>query len=100
MAARWRKGDEHDRHELLSALFEKIHVKDGQIIGCTPRGDRVGRVRMLLNTAQDYLLTDEEIEAREDAMNTGYPQGEGPGAALRNVERRGRDLNSRWASDP
>jgi hypothetical protein len=38
LAARWRKGDEHDRHELLSALFEKIHVKDGRIMGCTPPG--------------------------------------------------------------
>jgi hypothetical protein len=91
LAARWRKGDEHDRHELLSALFEKIHVKDGQIIGCTPRGDRVGRVRTLLSTAWDYLLTDQEIEVREEAINTGNSPGDGPGAALSNVERRARD---------
>jgi hypothetical protein len=70
----------HDRHGLLSALFEKPHVHHGQIFGCTPRGDRVNRVRLLLGTALDYV--------------------DGPGAATRDVERRGRDLNSRWASNP
>ena len=83
LAARWRKGDEQDRHELLTALFEKLHVANGQIFGCTPRGDRVNRVQVLIGTAM------------------GEGDDDGPGAAtLRNVERRGRDLNSRWASDP
>jgi hypothetical protein len=67
LAARWKSGDERDRHELLSALFEKLHVEHGQIIGCTPRCDRVNRVRMLLNTARNYLDPD-AVEARDDAM--------------------------------
>jgi hypothetical protein len=71
------------RHELLSALFEKLHVKDRRIIGYTPRADRGNRVALLIGTALDY-------------------RDEGPGATRLNkrVERRGRDLNSRWASDP
>jgi hypothetical protein len=80
LAARWKSGDTRDRHELLSALFEKLHVKDCRIMGFTPRGDRVNRVRLLLGTALDYV--------------------EGPGASNGDVWRRGRDLNSRWASDP
>ena len=80
LAERWRAGDERERHELLSTLFEKLHVHHGRIFGCTPRADRVNRVHLLLGTALDYV--------------------DGPGAALRNVERRGRDSNSRWASDP
>jgi hypothetical protein len=82
LAARWKAGDTLDRHELLSALFEKLHVKDGRIIGCTPRGDRVNRVRLLLGTAMDYL---------DDSR--GLLDGDGPGAALsiRDVGRRGRD---------
>ena len=95
LAQRWRavdkngSHDDHDRHDLLSALFEKLHVRAGMvdgkieagIYGCTPRADRVNRVRLLLGTALDYA------------------SDKGPGAA-RNVERRGRDSNSRWASDP
>ena len=73
MAARWRSGDEADRYELLSALFEKLHVSNGQIFGCTPRGDLVNRLRLLLGQA------------------LGEGDDDGPGA-LPNVERRGRDF--------
>ncbi len=48
---------------------------DREIIGYTPRGDRANRVRLLLNTAWDYLSDPAEVEAREQAM------GDGPGAA-------------------
>lgn len=86
--------------ELLNALFEKLHVKDRQIMGYTPRGDRVGRVAILLGTARDYLDDSRGLLADPEAIL--YAEGEGPGAALsnRDVWRRGRDLNSRWASDP
>ena len=33
LAQRWRAGDDRDRHELLSTLFEKLHVHHGQIFG-------------------------------------------------------------------
>jgi hypothetical protein len=83
VAAKWKSADPAMRHELLGALFEKLHVKNRRIIGYTPRADRGNRVALLIGTALDY---------RDD----------GPGSARLNkrVERRGRDLNSRWASDP
>jgi DNA invertase Pin-like site-specific DNA recombinase len=84
VAAKWKSADPAMRHELLSALFEKLHVKNRRIIGYTPRADRGNRVALLIGTALDY-------------------RDEGPGAASLTsgrVERRGRDLNSRWASDP
>ena len=70
------------RHELLSALFEKLHVKDRQIVAYTPRADRGNRVALLIGTALDYLE-------------------EGPGVPqpIRRVGRRGRDLNSLGAND-
>jgi len=76
LAARWRKGDEQDRHELLSALFEKLHVANGQIFGCTPRGDRVNRVRLLLGTTLDYVAdSGGQLPEPEVVL---YAEGEGP----------------------
>jgi hypothetical protein len=66
-AAAWRAGDAGQRWQLLNALFEGLHVKDRRIIGYTPRSDRASRVRLLLNTAWDYLEPD-GVEARDDAM--------------------------------
>ncbi len=100
IAALWKSGDSRIRWELLSALFEKLHVTNRQIIGYTPRGDRVGRVALLLGTARDYLADSRGLLPDPEVVL--YAEGEGPGAApsTRDVWRRGRDLNSRWASDP
>jgi hypothetical protein len=38
--AKWKSADPAMHHELLSALFEKLHVKNRRIIGYTPRADR------------------------------------------------------------
>jgi len=38
----------------LSALFERIHVKDRKVIGYTPRIDRAKRVKVLIAAAFDY----------------------------------------------
>ncbi len=84
LAARWRKGDGQDRHELLSALFEKLHIANGQIFGCTPRGDRVNRVRLLVGTAIDHVADSRGQLADPEVVL--YAEGDGPGAA-RNVER-------------
>jgi len=83
VAAKWKSADSQTRWELLNALFEKLHVKDRRISGYTPRADRGNRVALLIGTALDY-------------------RDEGPGAARlnRRVERRGRDLYSRWPDDP
>jgi hypothetical protein len=84
VAAKWKSGDSQTRGELLNALFEKLHVKNPRIIGYTPLADRGNRVALVIGTALDYR--DEGLGAAR--LNSGR------------VERRGRDLNSRWASDP
>ena len=50
-------------------------------MGYTPRGDRAGRVALLLGTARDYLDDSRGLLAE--------PEGESPGAAraTRDVER-------------
>ena len=73
LAGKWGTGDPSQRWEVLSALFEKIHVRqDRKIEGYTPRVDRANRVRLLINTAFDYVYGWSEREAAE-----------GPGAANR-----------------
>jgi DNA invertase Pin-like site-specific DNA recombinase len=68
----WRDGDVAQRWKVLSSLFERIELRDRKIVGFKPRADRVGRVRLLINTAIDYAIGfDEEADA---AM------AEGPGA--------------------
>ena len=54
LAGQWNTGDPAIRHRVLSALFERIHVRDRKVVGYTPRIDRAGRVKMLLATAFDY----------------------------------------------
>jgi hypothetical protein len=69
----WRTGNEAQRWEILSALFERIHIRqDRKVEGYTPRMDRANRVRLLINTAFDYVYGWSEREAEE-----------GPGAANR-----------------
>ncbi len=55
IAAQWKSGHAGIRWQLLNALFERLHVKNRQIMGYTPRGDRAGRVALLIGTARDYL---------------------------------------------
>jgi hypothetical protein len=70
-----------------------MSFKDRQIIGYTPRGNRVGRVALVLETSRDYLADSRGLLADPEAVL--YGEGEGPGAAPsnRDVWRRGRDLS-------
>jgi hypothetical protein len=54
LAGQWSTGDPAIRHRVLSALFERIYVKDRKVIGCTPRIDRANRVKVLIATAFEY----------------------------------------------
>jgi hypothetical protein len=77
LAGKWPTGDAAQRWEVLNALFERIHVRqDRKVEGYTPRMDRANRVRLLINTAFDYVYGWSEREA------------EGPGP-LTNRLRRG-----------
>jgi hypothetical protein len=77
LSAAWRTGDAAQRWEVLNSLFERIHIKQNRRVeGYTPRMDRANRVRLLINTAFDYVYGWSEREA------------EGPGA-LTNGLRRG-----------
>ena len=96
IAALWKSGDARIRSELLTALFEKLHVTNREIIGYTPRSDRVGRVAMLLSTAMSHL-----DGARNPLPATLYTDDDGPGAArVGDVQRSGRDLNPRGPCGP
>ncbi len=73
LSGKWRTGDAAQRWEVLNALFERIHVRqDRKVEGYTPRADRANRVRLLINTAFDYVYGWSEREA------------EGPGAEVAN----------------
>jgi hypothetical protein len=70
--------------EVLNALFERIHVKqDRRVEGYSPRVDRANRVRLLINTAFDYLYSWSEREA------------EGPGTAVGRLGSGGAGISSR-----
>ena len=78
LSGKWRTGDAAQRWEVLNALFERIHVRqDRKVEGYTPRADRANRVRLLINTAFDYVYGWSEREA------------EGPGAEVANRSRSG-----------
>ena len=66
-----------------SKLAAESEAAACRIFGYTPRADRANRVALLIGTALDY---------RDERPGAARPNGR--------VERRGRDLNSRWASDP
>jgi hypothetical protein len=79
ISAAWRKGDAAQRWEVLDSLFERIHIRqDRKIEGYTPRVDRANRVRLLINTAFDYVYGWSEREAQ------------GPGADSATRLRRGK----------
>ena len=76
VSAAWRTGDEAQRWEVLNSLFERIHVRqDRKVEGYTPRMDHANRVRLLINTAFDYVYGWSEREA------------EGPGALTKRLRR-------------
>ncbi len=80
LSSAWRTGNAAQRWEVLGSLFERIHIRqDRKIEGYTPRMDRANRVRLLINTAFDYVYGWSEREATE-----------GPGAAVSNRLRRGK----------
>lgn len=70
LAGQGRSGDAERRRAVLSALFEKIHMRERKVIGYTPRADRASRVSLLVSTAFDYAT-------------------DGPGAAKPRVNGRG-----------
>lgn len=56
---------------VLNALFERIVVHDGKVVGFKPRADRTAKVRVLIQTARDYAFGfDGEMDNQD-----------GPGAA-------------------
>ena len=74
LAAAWRAGDVARRWEVLSALLERIHVRqDRKVAGYTPRLDRANRVRLLIGTALDavYGWSESEAEAKQRADGPG-----------------------------
>lgn len=78
LAGKWGTGDPAQRWEVLSALFERIHVRqDRKIEGYTPRLDRANRVRLLISSALDAIYDWPEPD-------------DGPGAAVSSGLRRGK----------
>ncbi len=65
----------HRRRQYLGCQ----HVGDRQIMGYTPRGDRVGRVALLLETAKDYLDDSRGLLPEPEVVL--YAEDDGPGAA-------------------
>ena len=50
LVAAWDSGDGLVRRELLATLFSDIHVKQGRVVGYTPRPDRQAQVTRLMDT--------------------------------------------------
>lgn len=47
----WQRGDEHARRQLLGNLFERLVVRDGEIVEYVPRADRAAEVIALVEQA-------------------------------------------------
>jgi len=77
ISQQWEKGDVAQRWGVLSALFERIVVKEGGVIaGFKPRADRVGRVRTLIDTAIAWAHHTDMFTKSAEAVFE-----DGPGAA-------------------
>ena len=47
----WQRGDADARRELLATLFDKLIIRDGEIVEYVPRADRAAEVIALVNEA-------------------------------------------------
>ena len=52
----WELGDGITRRELLAALFDHLHVSEGEIVGYTARADRQGEVLKLMEAMRRRVM--------------------------------------------
>ncbi len=87
LGQQWMKGDAVQRNAVLSALWERIEVRDRKVVKLTARADRASRAHQLIATALQYVRNGEFDES--DITDQYGPDDGGPGAA-RNSERSGK----------
>jgi len=46
----WDTGDGIVRRELLATMFSDIHIREGRVVGYTPRPERQAQVTRLIDT--------------------------------------------------
>ena len=67
----WFSEDTAKRHEALTNLFERLYVRDREIVGYQPRADKADRVRQLVDVAVSLMRSGNE---------DGDGAADGPGA--------------------
>jgi hypothetical protein len=65
------------RWNVLNSLFERIELKDGRIMGFKPRADRVGRVRLLIDTAIAFSGMTRSLAELKAMLTTDSGSGKG-----------------------
>ncbi len=89
LGQQWTKGDAAQRNTVLSALWERIETRDGNVVKLTARADRASRAHQLIATALQYV-SDGEFDESDIEDQPRPPQRDaGPGAA-RNTSISGR----------
>ncbi len=58
----WRSGDPGRQWEVLTSLFEKLHVTNRRITSYTPRADRAARVQQLVSIAVQTMNPEADID--------------------------------------
>lgn len=50
LVSTWDTGDGVVRRELIATMFSDIHIREGRVVGYTPRPDRQAQVTRLVDT--------------------------------------------------
>jgi DNA invertase Pin-like site-specific DNA recombinase len=69
ISSQWRSGGPGERWAVLTALFERLTVVDGEIVNYEPRADRANRVRIMVETALDELRSNQGDKRSERDLN-------------------------------
>jgi hypothetical protein len=79
LGQQWKQGDAAQRCAVLSALWERIEIRDRKVVKLMARADRATRAQQLIATALQYVRTWSDDEGSHAEFEN--PDG-GPGATL------------------
>lgn len=82
LGQQWQQGDAAQKCAVLSALWERIEIRDRKVVRLTARADRATRAHQLIATALQYVRTWRDEEGSHAAFDNDEPADGGPGAAL------------------
>jgi acyl-CoA reductase-like NAD-dependent aldehyde dehydrogenase len=89
LGQQWQQGDAAQRNAVLSALWERIEVRNRKIVKLTARADRREKAHQLIATALEYVRNGEFHDWNDDGTELVPVRDGGPGAS-RNTSKSGK----------